>query len=69
MACGHGANVPSGVAIVAMGLQNNDEVMVVNMARKNYEENDEKCMITLDRPLSHPGPLQELEPNKMEEMN
>ena len=31
-----------------MDLQDNEDMMVVNMVRKNYEENDKKCMITLD---------------------
>lgn len=40
--------VPNGVMIVAIDLQDNEEEMAVNMVRMNNEEEDEKCLITLD---------------------
>ena len=40
--------VPSGVTIIAMDLQDEEEQMAVNMVRMNYEEEEDKCLITLD---------------------
>ena len=41
-------DVPSGVTIIAMELQDIEEQMAVNMVRMNYEEEDDRCLITLD---------------------